>query len=136
MPRWKDYDEDPRERPSYLRTQFDLSNWKIGFGIDAGCIVAPPGIGMIAADGAANAATLHDLRVAPEARGRGRGRELIRWAAERAREMNALRLVVETQDTNVPACRCYLASGFELARFQIGAYPGLDEAMLIWSLRL
>ncbi len=49
-------------------------------------------------------------------------------------------LVIETQNTNVPACRLYASSGAELIeirRFGYAHCPEVaEEAMLIWQLAL
>ena len=47
------------------------------------------------------------------------------------------RLLVETQDINVPACRLYANTGYTLLSIDRLAYPTLpDEAQLIWHVDL
>lgn len=82
-------------------------------------------------------ALLWDIRVAPDARGRGIGSALLaeveRWSVERGAQC----LEVETQNINVPACRFYEAHGFELRRVNPRAYPELPhETQLLWYKRL
>ena len=51
-----------------------------------------------------------------------------------AREAGAQALDVETQDTNVPACRLYASCGFTLTDIKPHGYGSLiDEAKLLWS---
>jgi hypothetical protein len=49
-------------------------------------------------------------------------------------------LAIETQNTNLPACRFYSKRGCELAEIRMSAYRDCpevaEEAMLIWHLPL
>lgn len=50
-----------------------------------------------------------------------------------AMRFGARRLLVETQQINVPACRFYQRNGFELVAVDETAYPELpDEVLLLW----
>lgn len=126
----KDYDQF--EAPSAWPKRFDVRAWVRVEMPGGGAVVAfdTPGVDML--EGRRDLAVLWDLRVAPEARGRGVGRRLVRAAERWARERGAVELKVETQDNNVAACRFYAAVGFGLSEVVPNAYPGLDEAMLIW----
>ena len=78
-------------------------------------------------------AVLWDIRVAPKFREHGIGAALFRMAEEWARTRDCRQLVVETQNTNVPACRFYADQGCELTAINRQAYPGLpDEIQLVW----
>ncbi len=82
-------------------------------------------------------AVLWDVRVHPDARGRGVGRALIQRVEERAEARACSELKVETQNVNVPACRFYERCGFELRHAVAGAYPELpDEVMFLWYKRI
>jgi len=92
---------------------------------------------VIMLEGQNDVALLWDIRVAPEARGRGIGSALVaeveRWSVERG----AAWLEVETQDVNLPACRFYQRHGFELRSVNRNAYPELPhETQLLWYKRL
>jgi ribosomal protein S18 acetylase RimI-like enzyme len=57
-------------------------------------------------------AEVRALAVAPEARGRGAGRALLRGVTDRARESGMRRLVLCTQTTMLAAQHLYTAAGF------------------------
>lgn len=139
-PRYKDYDENPENRPTTLAVRFDVSNWiliaaysdgkRIG-----GAIVARDCPGYDLLEGGKDLAHIVDIRVHPAYRGLGAGRAIVarcmRWAAVHG----CSEMRVETQDINVAACRFYAANGFKLLSFEEGAYrPDLDEARLIWAM--
>lgn len=80
-------------------------------------------VGFAAAEYAAwnRRAILWHLYVAPELRGNGIGTRLLERVDDYARDVGARCLWVETQNTNYPAVRFYLRSGFHLS--------GLDETL-------
>lgn len=131
----KDYDaaEDPTE---WLR--FDTSRWVLVSAFEGherlgGVIVAfdSPGVEML--EGRRDLAVVWDLRVALHARRRGVARALLADAEGWAREQGCRELKVETQNTNVAACRVYMRQGFALHAAHRGVYPGYpDEIQLIW----
>lgn len=134
--RRKDYDqvEDPME----WTARFDVTNWALigayqGDTRVGGVIVAvdTPGVDML--EGRRDLAVLWDLRVAPQARRQGIGSALFGAVEAWARRRNCRELKVETQNTNVAACRLYARRGCVLAQANHGAYPDLpDEVQLIW----
>lgn len=98
-----------------------------------GAVIAfnTPGVDML--DGRSDLAVLWDIRVAPEARGKGVGSALFRavesWAAARG----CRQLKIETQNVNVPACRFYQRQGCVVGGIRRLAYPELpDEVQLLW----
>jgi ribosomal protein S18 acetylase RimI-like enzyme len=141
-PYTKDYDAEGDSNPSRWPTRFDLAGWAFFLGRDRGrpvgaaaCVFDSPDIGML--HGQPGVALLWDIRVAPEARGRGVGRSLLEkvehWSAARG----ARWLEVETQNMNVSACRFYQRNGFELRSVNPNAYPDLpDEIQLLWYKQL
>ena len=88
-------------------------------------------------EGREDLACLWDLRVHPDYRGKGVGHLLFSQAVEWARQKHCLRLKVETQNINVPACRFYARHGCELRGINRYAYgEALDETQLLWYLDL
>jgi len=138
----KDYDAFEAERPSRWRARFDTSHWGIFAAFDGGRRVGgaaaawkTPGVEML--EGRDDLACLWDLRVHPDYRGRGVGGQLFDRAAAWARERGCVRLKVETQNVNVPACRFYAARGCELRGVNRYAYDEApEETQLLWYLDL
>jgi GNAT superfamily N-acetyltransferase len=134
----KDYDAYPDNSPHRWATRFDLDRW--GFfaaRIDGkrvgGAAVAARDGAITALDGHDDLALLFDLRVDPSMRQRGVGRALLSAVVEWSAARGTRRLLVETQDINVPACRFYSKNGFVLDAANGGAYPDLpDETQLLW----
>lgn len=137
-PYLKDYDAIPGEHPSGRPARFDVSSWgllaaRVEGRRVGGAAVAfrTPGLDLL--EGRDDLAALWDVRVAPEARGQGVGAALFHAAEAWARSRGCRRLVVETQNVNVPACRFYARMGCALARVDRDAYPGHpDEIQLLW----
>jgi ribosomal protein S18 acetylase RimI-like enzyme len=135
-PHRKDYDllEDPRQWPA----RFDVSNWALigtyeGGTRVGGAIAAfdTPGVDML--EGRKDLVVLWDLRVSPGARRRGLGAALLQGVEAWGRQRQCRELKVETQNTNVAACRLYARQGCTLRQANRGAYPELpDEVQLIW----
>ncbi len=134
----KDYDEpDGPER--LARRSWDLSNWiflgafrereRIG-----GAIVAFHVDDMNYCEGREDLAGLWDIRVRPDDRGRGVGKSLFQHAETCARNRGCNQLKIETQNTNVAACRFYARMGARLGKVHMYAYhgEGLDEVELTW----
>jgi len=138
----KDYDAFAEESPAHWAERFDVSNWEFlaahyEGGRVGGAAVAldTAGLGML--EGRRDLAVLWDIRVAPEARGRGVGAALFRAAEARAAARGCLQLKVETQNINVPACRFYARQGCELGAIKRFAYPELPhEIQLLWYKQL
>jgi GNAT superfamily N-acetyltransferase len=126
----------------------DISRWGLFLAFDNDGPERPLGAATVAVDTAGihmleerrDLAVLWDIRVAPEARGRGVGTALFEHAAEWARQQGCTQLKVETQNVNVPACRFYLARGCSLGGIHRYGYRGCpevaDEVMLLWYLDL
>ncbi len=141
-PWWKDYDDCAPDRPTNLFQTFDTTHWGILAAFDndvrlGGAIIAARTPEYALLGNRDDLAALIDIRVAPEARGQGVGRALFEAVVAWVRTQGYKELWVETQDTNVPACRFYKAMGLSLHSIDEGAYgPEIDEARLIWSLRI
>ena len=137
----RDYDASPEEGPMIWPLRFDIGRWGFlaAFADDGrlgGIALAfdTPAVDLL--QGRRDLAFVWDLRVASERRGRGVGRALWLAALEWARARGCTELRVETQDTNVRACRFYKAMGCTLVSVERDAYEGLDEARLIWGVIL
>ena len=134
----KDYDAIHGNSPRYWVEQFDVSSWgflsaRVEGEYVGGAVIAlnVPGVEIVA--GRDDCAMLWDIRVAPKFRGYGVGAALFRTAEEWARARDCRQLVVETQNTNVAACRFYAHQGCELTAVNRNAYPELpDEIQLVW----
>lgn len=134
----KDYDEIEGEGPTRWAHRFDvsrwgfLSAWRDGRRVGAAVVAfGTPGVEML--EGRRELAVLWDLRVLPEARGRGVGAALFRAAEAWARARGCTELKIETQNVNVPACRFYARQGCVLRAVDRAAYPALPgEIQLLW----
>jgi GNAT superfamily N-acetyltransferase len=137
-PYQKDYDALPGDSPVHWPQRFDLSNWglftaRAGERSLGGAAVAfdTPGLEML--EGRSDLALLWDIRVAPEARGRGVGSALFRAAESWARARGCSVLKIETQNTNAPACRFYAKKGCVLRAIHRFAYKQLPhEIQMLW----
>ena len=133
----KDYDAVDGG-PTSWPDRFDISRWGVLVARErerpvGGAVVAfdTPGFEML--EGRGDLAVLWDLRVAPDARGRGVGAALFETATAWASARGCRQFKVETQDVNVPACRFYARMGCELGAAHRSVYPDLpDEVQLLW----
>ncbi len=134
----KDYDAVEGNGPAAWPVRFDVSRWGLLGAYEdharvGGAVIAyaTPGVDMLA--GRDDLAVLWDLRVAPQARGRGVGSALFRGVEEWARGRGCRELKIETQNVNVRACRFYARRGCVLGGIDTHAYPQLpDEVQLLW----
>lgn len=87
-----------------------------------------------------NRARLTGIFVAPESKGKGVGRALVKAAIDYAKTKSARCLFVETQNVNYPAIRFYLKLGFEFCGFDNALYNTADvsagETALYFSKKL
>jgi GNAT superfamily N-acetyltransferase len=138
VPYEKDYDAIPGEGPLQWTRRFDLSKWalftaRVAARIVGGAAVAfdTPGLTML--DGRRDLAVLWDIRVPPDARRQGVGSALFASVEAWALLHGCRQLEIETQDTNVPACRFYERHGCRLRAIHRAAYPELpEEVQLLW----
>jgi ribosomal protein S18 acetylase RimI-like enzyme len=79
---------------------------------------------------------IHDLVVGATFRRQGIGKAPVRHAKERARSLELRGVMLETQNTNLPACRLYERCGFVLGGFDRLLYKALEpntmEVALFW----
>jgi GNAT superfamily N-acetyltransferase len=138
IPYAKDYDAVDGEGPLHWMRRFDVSNWRLFTARVAGRRVGgatiafdTPGLTML--EGRRDLAVLWDIRVAPDARGKGIGSALFERVEAWAKANRCGQLKVETQNTNVRACGFYARHGCELRAIHHGAYPDLpEEIQLLW----
>lgn len=145
----KDYDAPPGLAPHNWSARFDVSTWGVlsawvGGRRVGGAVVVPTVAAVLEVRGfdaaaVASAAVLWDLRVAPAWRqGRGVGAALFRAASDWACARGAATLLVETQTSNVPACRFYARHGCVVAAVRRAVYPAplAADVQLIWRTAL
>ncbi|HMF93589.1 MAG TPA: GNAT family N-acetyltransferase [Vicinamibacterales bacterium] len=138
VPYEKDYDAIAGEGPLQWGRRFDLSNWALFLARLANRIVGAatvafdtPGLTML--DGRRDLAVLWDIRVSPDARRQGVGRALFHGVERWAHVHGCRELKIETQNTNVPACRFYARRGCQLRAIHRAAYPDFpEEIQLLW----
>jgi ribosomal protein S18 acetylase RimI-like enzyme len=134
----KDYDACEGESPAHWAKRFDVSNWEFFAAYAEGVRVGGAALTFDAAgihmlEGRDDLAVLWDIRVAPEARGRGVGSSLFRAAEARAAARGCRQLKIETQNINVPACEFYARQGCELGAINRFAYPRFpNEVQMLW----
>lgn len=138
----KDYDAIAGQGPMGWPTRFDVSSWGLlavrdGATRVGGAVVAfdTPEVDLL--ERRPDLAVLWDLRVRPECRSSGIGQRLFRAVEGWARARGCRDLKVETQSTNVPACRFYARMGCTLRSIDRRAYPDQpNEVQLVWSKEL
>jgi GNAT superfamily N-acetyltransferase len=85
-------------------------------------------------------AVLWDIRVHPAHKRLGVGRALFQHAAGWTKAQGCGQLGVETDGSNIPACKFYAKMGCELGAVLKYGYSGVPEVaeypMLLWFLRL
>lgn len=133
----KDYDSLPQNRPVDWPRRFDLSGWRFAAAFLENIRVGGVAVILKGCEIEESAelqdAVLWDLRVHPEHRRQGVGRELLRWAETEAISAGRARLLAETQDINPAACNFYSANGYACMQFDAFSYPELpNEARLVW----
>lgn len=132
----KDYDAIPRNHPRNWPTLHDTTAWRMFSAFDSdirvgGAIIAPHSP-LAQRD---DAAELWDLRVAPTARGRGIGRMLFDAVQQWCHGNACTTLLIETQQTNVAACRFYQARGCVVDAITPEAYSEIPgEMQIVWRL--
>jgi ribosomal protein S18 acetylase RimI-like enzyme len=142
-PYLKNYDVD--ESPLAWPHRFNLTNWVVLLAwqneqLAGGATLATrtPGVHMLA--GRDDLAVLWDIRVHPDLRGRGIGRQLVQYTVDLARRRGFSQLKIETQNVNAAACRFYHRCGCRLGEINRYAYAHIPnvahEVMLIWYLDL
>ena len=137
IPYVKDYDAVAGNGPMEWERRFDMSRFfvfvaRLGDArIGGAAIVLNPA--WLTGD-RRDEAMLWDIRVAPSARRRGVGSALFEHVERWAQSNGCRELTIETQNTNVPACRFYARHGCGLTACDRSAYAELpSDVQLVWS---
>lgn len=142
VPYEKDYDGIAGEGPLQWARRFDLSNWALFTARLAGRIVGGAAVAfdtpqLTILEGRRDVTVLWDIRVSPEARSKGVGSALFERVEAWAQLHGCRQLTIETQNTNVRACRFYERQGCQLRAIDRSAYPEFpDEIQLLWDKEL
>lgn len=142
----RDYNAVGHDSPSAWAKEFDLNNWGLFVAMDRD---QPVGGAAVALDSPVfpvwhmqrqDLAVLWDIRVHPAHQSRGIGTGLFRHAVDWARQKGCGQLGIETDSSNLPACKFYARMGCELSGILKYGYSGVPEisefAMLLWYLDL
>ena len=118
---------DPTRAAAFLRQRLERGDSHLLLAVDAqgnalGFTQLYP---LFTSVGTAPIELLNDLFVAPQTRGRGVGRALLRRAAEDARKRGAVRLELQTTVDNATAQALYASEGWARADGFIGFSKGL-----------
>jgi GNAT superfamily N-acetyltransferase len=138
VPYQKDYDAIADEGPLQWHRRFDLSEWafftaRLANRMVGGAAVTFDAPGVTVLGGRRDLAVLWDIRVSPEVRGQGVGSTLFERVEVWAHLHGCRQLQIETQNTNVRACRFYERQGCRLRAIERAAYPELpEEIQLFW----
>ncbi|MDQ6718678.1 MAG: GNAT family N-acetyltransferase [Gemmatimonadota bacterium] len=135
----KDYDAIPGNGPDGWHARFAVDRAHFLAAYDHGrrvggavVIVEPADVARLGGD--TPFALLWDVRVTPEARGRGIGRALLDAAGLAAREAGCGGMIAETQDINVAACQLYANAGYSILGIDPAAYPDIPgETQIVWT---
>jgi GNAT superfamily N-acetyltransferase len=129
---------DVRSDPAHWPAMFDVSKWGVfAAWLDGrrvgGAVIAfdTPNVSML--EGRRDLAVLWDIRVAAEVRGEGVGVALFRAVERWAIARGCRQLKIETQNTNVVACRFYERQGCVLGAMNHSVYAEHpDEVQMLW----
>ena len=122
QPYVKEYDTLRGEGLICWLKRFDMSNWGIFM-----AFVEDRNVGGYVGDLDKRFAQLFDIRIHPDMRRRGIGARLLEHVTDWTRQCECQYLKIETQNTNVPACRFYASQGCELGHIERYAYTGYPE---------
>ena len=134
----KDYDAITGDGPLQWARHYDLSNWALFSARLAGRLVGGAAVAFdtpefTMLEGRRDLAVLWDIRVSPDVRRHGVGAALFERVEAWAQRHGCRQLKIETQNTNVHACRFYERHGCQLRVIDRAAYPELpEEIQLLW----
>jgi GNAT superfamily N-acetyltransferase len=135
----KRYDDHAESDPRQWPALFTLDRW--GFFLArqvdkvlGGAAAAPGSDVSTGGELLATSAVLWDIRVDERSRREGVGAALFRAVERWSIARHFSRLVAETQDTNVGACRFYQSMGCTLTGWELDGYADVPgEARLVWE---
>jgi len=128
------------DNPSRLGERFNIDNWPIFVAyhdseVVGGAIIAYDTEGVNMLEGKSDLAVLWDLRVEKEFRSQGVGTILFKACLDWAIEHNCTRMKIETQNTNIKACKFYAKQGAKLINVNKNIYEdNPNEVQLIWNI--
>ena len=146
-PLMKYFEEEPDEIIIWPET-FDTSNWAIITAEEDGKLIGglavacrnPEIVNNRILMGIDDLAVVWDIRVHPDYRRQGIGTKMFRKAIDWSRNKGYKQMSVETENTNLPACRFYIKQGCRLGginRFAYYHYPAYSqEIQLEWYVGL
>ena len=131
----KNYDdyENPLDWIKKWDLKWNSDNWGFFLSqndngeITGGASIALNVPGMQMCEGKDDLAVLWDIRVHPAHRGKSIGKSLFLEAEKFARSKKCSTLKIETQNTNVPACKFYKSMGCTLGKITPHAYSEFPE---------
>lgn len=142
QPYAKDYDPDDGNTTEAWAQEFDLADWGIFLARDGdkpvggAAVAVNTGVYPMDKFQRTDMVVLWDIRVLPDARGRGVGTKLFRHAVAWSKDRGFGQVGLETQNVNVPACKFYVRMGCTLGAIHRYGYAGCPpvahEAMLLW----
>ena len=133
------------ERATEYEKEFDISTWHFFMAFDddkpvGALTLAGPTPNLYMLGGMKNACVLWDIRVDDKYKHQGIGQKLFDQAKSVAQEKGYKKMIIESQNNNVTACRFYRKQGAVISKIDTNAYasePGLEnEVQLIWTLDL
>lgn len=142
VPYLKDYDAIDGQAPTRWAQNFDVANWGLisaysGNQRLGGVVIAFDTESVQMLEDRDDLAVLWDIRVMSDFRGRGVGAALFHAAESWASKRGCREIKVETQNTNVAACRFYERQGCALRVVERCAYKEFpQEIKLLWYKRL
>ena len=133
------------ERATEYEKEFDISTWLFFMAFDddkpvGALTLAGPTPNLYMIVGMKEACVLWDIRVDDKYKHQGIGQKLFDQAKSVAQEKGYKKMIIESQNNNVTACRFYRKQGAVIAKIDTNAYcseQGLEnEIQLIWTLDL
>jgi ribosomal protein S18 acetylase RimI-like enzyme len=138
----KPYIKDFTEGESVKRwlEHFKIATWAFFMANDgenpiggAAVVANAPEICML--DGRNDLTVLWDIRVSENYKHQGIGEHLFKMAYNWSKDNGYKKMKIESQNTNIPACRFYQKQGAELVVIDENRY-GTDEVMFLWYVNL
>lgn len=131
------------ERATEYEKEFDISNWRFYMAFDnevpVGAMTVAgttKGLNMLA--GREDACVLWDIRVTDTYKQKGIGQRLFDMGLANAKKDGYCQMIIECQNTNVPACKFYKKQGAVLSKIDMYAYyldPEIkNEIQFVWYL--
>ena len=133
------------ERATEYEKEFDISTWLFFMAFDddkpvGALTLAVPTPNLYMLGGMKEACVLWDIRVDDKYKHHGIGQKLFDQAKCAAQEKGYKKMIIESQNNNVTACRFYRKQGAFISKIDTNAYasePGLEnEIQFIWTLDL